>query len=213
VQVNPERQFERRDRERSFIEDVGDFPMVVQEGVQRDLQAMLPGAILAGLEAVGGAELGRVVGVGADWYARVAERRNRRNGTHVRRLLTTLGAIELTVHGPLACTVQNRGPRRVGRRGVGGHFWSAFLQQPVQRGLSGVRLVIVDEQASLARAVRPWLPEVVFAGAGPFASNGVRVQPLRHRRRNVQLVRPFRKPMSNEPGGSMPVDDQWPFTV
>lgn len=37
--------------------------------------------------------------------------------------------------------------------------WSALLEQLVRRGLTGVRLVIADEHAGLAAAVRRWLPE------------------------------------------------------
>ena len=37
--------------------------------------------------------------------------------------------------------------------------WSALLEQLLQRGLTGVRLVIADEHAGLAAAVRRWLPE------------------------------------------------------
>jgi len=38
--------------------------------------------------------------------------------------------------------------------------WSLLLEQLIQRGLSGVRLVIADEHAGLVAAVRRWLPEV-----------------------------------------------------
>ena len=77
------------------MRDIGEFPMVAQGEIQQDLQAMLRGAIRAGLEVVLAAELERLVG--ADWYARVTGRRDRRNGVYVRRLLTSLGTIELTV--------------------------------------------------------------------------------------------------------------------
>ena len=38
--------------------------------------------------------------------------------------------------------------------------WSEFLEQLLERGLSGVQLVIADEHAGLAAAVRRFLPEV-----------------------------------------------------
>ncbi len=37
--------------------------------------------------------------------------------------------------------------------------WSELLQQLTDRGLTGVELVIADERAGLAAAVRRWLPE------------------------------------------------------
>jgi len=245
------------------VKDVGDFPMVAQEEIQQDLQAMLRGAIRAGLEVVLAAELERVVG--ADWYARVTGRRDRRNGAYVRRLLTGLGGIELTVprtrgsgsvHAVVgryrrrtaevdglltAAYVDGVSARKAGDLtaalmgervsrstvsrvtqqldeqvqalqrariegahpylyldatflharwaravesvsalvayavGPDGHrrllgvalgaeeseaSWSALLEQLQQRGLTGVRLVIADEHAGLAAAVRRWLPEV-----------------------------------------------------
>ncbi len=245
------------------MEDIGDVSMVAQEEIQQDLQAMLRGAIRAGLEVVLAAELERVVG--ADWYARVTGRRDRRNGAYVRRLLTSLGAIELTVprtrgrgsvnavvgryrrrtaevdalltaayvdgvsarkagdltaalmgervsrstvsrvterldaqvaalqraritgahpylyldatfvHARWARAVENVAALVAYAVGPDGHrrllgvalgaeeseaSWSALLEQLVQRGLTGVRLVIADEHAGLAAAVRRWLPEV-----------------------------------------------------
>jgi transposase-like protein len=244
------------------VKDVGDFAMVAQEEIQQDLQAMLRGAIRAGLEVVLATELERVVG--ADWYARVTGRRDRRNGAYVRRLLTSLGAIELTVprtrgsgsvtpvvgryrrrtaevdalltaayvdgvsarkagdltaalmgervsrstvsrvterldaqvaalqrapitdehpylyldatflHARWARTVENVSALVAYAVGSDGHrrllgvalgaeeseaSWSALLEQLQHRGLRGVRLVITDEHAGLAAAVRRWLPE------------------------------------------------------
>lgn len=244
------------------MKDVGDFSVVAQEEIRQDLRAMLRGAIRAGLEVVLAEELERVVG--ADWYARVAGRRDRRNGAYVRRLLTSLGDIELTVprtrgrgsvnavvgryrrrtaevdalltaayvdgvsarkagdltaalmgervsrssvsrvtqrldeqvralqrapiegahpyvyldgtflHARWARTVENVSALVAYAVGADGHrrllgvalgaeeseaSWSALLEQLVERGLTGVRLVIADEHAGLAAAVRRWLPE------------------------------------------------------
>jgi transposase-like protein len=244
------------------VKDVGDFSMVAQEEIRQDLRAMLRGAIRAGLEVVLAEELERLVG--ADWYGRVAGRRDRRNGAYVRRLLTSLGAIELTVprsrgsgsvnavvgryrrrtaevdallttayvdgvsarkagdltaalmgervsrstvsrvakgldaqvaalqrapitgahpylyldatflHARWARTVENVSALVAYAVGPDGHrrllgvslgaeeseaSWAALLEQLVQRGLTGVRLVIADEHAGLAAAVRRFLPE------------------------------------------------------
>ena len=68
---------------------------VTQEAMQQDLRAMFRGAIRASLEVFLEAELETLVG--AQWYARAGGRRDQRNGTYVRHLLTSLGQIEVTV--------------------------------------------------------------------------------------------------------------------
>ena len=71
------------------MQDVGEMVPVAQEAVRQDLRAMFRGAIRASLELFLKAELEALVG--AEWYARVAGRRDRRNGAYTRRLLTSLG--------------------------------------------------------------------------------------------------------------------------
>lgn len=244
------------------MKDVGDGALVAQEVIRQDLRALLRGAIRAGLEVFLAEELERVVG--ADWYEGVGGRRDRRNGAYARRLLTSLGQIEVAVPRTRASgsagavlgryrrrtaevdglltaayvdgvshrkagdlTAALMGERvsrstvsRVARRldeqvaalqrapiagehpylyldatflnarwartvenvsalvayavGPDGHrrlfgvslgaeeseaSWSALLEQLLQRGLTGVPLVIADEHAGLAAAVRRWLPE------------------------------------------------------
>ena len=73
------------------MRDVGGVALVAQEDVQQDLRAMFRGAIRASLELFLEAELETLVG--AEWYARVGGRRDRRNGAYTRRLLTSLGHI------------------------------------------------------------------------------------------------------------------------
>ena len=245
------------------MKDVGDFAGVAQEEIRQDLRAMLRGAIRAGLEVVLAEELERLVG--ADWYERVAGRRDRRNGAYVRRLLTSLGEIELTVprtrgsgsvnavvgryrrrtaevdalltsayvngvsarkagdltaalmgervsrstvsrvakgldaqvaalqrapitgahpylyldgtflHARWARSVENVSALVAYAVGPDGHrrllgvslgaeeseaSWATLLEQLLRRGLTGVQLVIADEHAGLAAAVRRFLPEV-----------------------------------------------------
>ncbi|MFB3069401.1 MAG: IS256 family transposase [Gemmatimonadales bacterium] len=77
------------------MQDVGEMVPVAQEAVRQDLRAMFRGAIRASLELFLEAELEALVG--AEWYARVAGRRDRRNGAYTRRLLTSLGQIDVTV--------------------------------------------------------------------------------------------------------------------
>ncbi|MFQ5705800.1 MAG: IS256 family transposase [Gemmatimonadales bacterium] len=242
--------------------DVGELAPVPQEAVGQDLQAMFRGAIRASLELFLEAELESLVG--AEWYARVGGRRDRRNGAYPRRLLTSLGQIDVAVprsresgspsevvgryrrrtaevdalltsvyvngvstrqagevteallgervsrstvsrvtkqldqqvnalqEAPIAgehpylyldaTFVDARWARKVENVsalvayavGPDGHrvllgvalgveeseaSWSELLQQLVDRGLMGVQLVIADEHAGLAAAVRKWLPE------------------------------------------------------
>ena len=244
------------------MKDVGDLAMVAQEDVQQDLQAMFRGAIRASLEVFLEAELEALVG--AEWYARVGGRRDRRNGTYPRRLLTGLGRIDVTVprtrttgspsdvvgryqrrteeidalltsayvngvstrkagelteallgvrvsrstvsrvtkqldaqvdalqRAPIdrahpylyldatfvdarwARTVENVSALVAYAVGADGHrhllgvalgveeseaSWAELLQQLVDRGLTGVQLVIADDHAGLAAAVRKWFPE------------------------------------------------------
>ena len=245
------------------MQDVGEMAVVAQEEVGQDLRAMFRGAIRASLEVFLEQEVEALVG--AKWYARVRGRRDQRNGSYVRQLLTSLGQIEVAIprtraHGSTSDVVgryQRRtdqidalltsayvngvshrkagelteallGERvsrstvsRVAKRldaqvealqrapikgaypylyldatfvdarwarkvenvsaliayGVGpeGHrhllgvalgaeeseaSWSELLQQLIDRGLTGVQLVIADEHAGLNAAVRRWLPEV-----------------------------------------------------
>lgn len=69
------------------MQDVGEMVPVAQEAVRQDLRGMFHGAIRASLELFLEAELEALVG--AEWYARVAGRRDRRNGAYTRRLLTS----------------------------------------------------------------------------------------------------------------------------
>ncbi|MGH2983162.1 MAG: IS256 family transposase [Solirubrobacterales bacterium] len=75
--------------------NVGRWSAVAQETIQHDLQAMLRGAVRAGLEFFLEQELEDLIG--AEWYARVAGRRDHRNGRYGRQLLTSLGQVEVAV--------------------------------------------------------------------------------------------------------------------
>ena len=89
------------------MEKTGPWPAIPQETVQQDLRVLLRGAVRAGLELFLEQELEALIG--AEWYARVDGRRDRRNGHYVRQLLTSLGEVEVAV--PRAR--QARAPRAV----------------------------------------------------------------------------------------------------
>jgi transposase-like protein len=244
------------------MRDVGELTTMTQEAMQQDLRALFRGAIRVSLELFLEAELEALVG--ADWYARVGGRRDHRNGTYRRRLLTSVGQIDVAVprsrasgspsavvgcyqrrtaevdawltsayvngvsqrnagelteallgervskssvsrvaaqldahvdalqRAPItgaypylypdatfvdarwARTVENVSALVAYGVGADGHrqllgvslgveeseaSWAALLQQLVDRGLTGVQLVIADDHAGLAAAVRKWLPE------------------------------------------------------
>jgi putative transposase len=244
------------------MQDVVEFGRVAQDELRGDLDALFRGAIRLTLEMVLEEELKAMIG--ARRFERVGSRKDHRNGTYLRRLLTSLGQIDVTVprsreQGSPADVIgryQRRSPEldemmveayvsgvsqrkmadvtealmgeRVGRStvsrvakqldetvreltatpiegphpylyldatfldarwakrvenvsallayavGPDGHrrllgvalgaeeseeSWSELLAQLVERGLSGVQLVIADEHAGLAAAVRKFLPE------------------------------------------------------
>jgi putative transposase len=244
------------------MQNVVEMGRVAQDELRQDLNAMFRGAIRLTLEMVLEEEVKAMVG--ARRFERVGSRKDHRNGTYLRRLLTSLGQIDVTVprsreQGAPADVIgryQRRSPeidemmveayvsgvsqrkmahvteallgQRVGRStvsrvakrldeavqelretpiegahpylyldatfldarwakkvenvsalvayavGPDGHrrllgitlgpeeseeSWSELLGQLLERGLSGVQLVIADEHAGLAAAVRKFLPE------------------------------------------------------
>jgi putative transposase len=244
------------------MQDVVEIGRVAQEELRNDLTALFRGAIRLTLEMVLEEEVKAMVG--ARRFERVGSRKDYRNGTYLRRLLTSLGQIDVTVPrsreqgAPIDVIgrYQRRSPEidemmveayvsgvsqrkmadvtdalmgeRVGRStvsrvakrldeaveelrqspiegahpyiyldatfldarwakkvenvsallayavGPDGHrrllgvtlgaeeseeSWSELLAQLVERGISGVQLVIADEHAGLAAAVRKFLPE------------------------------------------------------
>ena len=245
------------------MEKMVEVERATQEELRQDLKSLFQGAIRVTLEMVLEEELKAMVG--ARRFERVGSRKDHRNGTYLRRLLTSLGQIDVMVprsrEGGSPADVMGRYRRRseevdemmveayvsgvsqrkmgdvteallgerVGRSTVSrvakrldgavealrsapiegphpylyldatfldarwarkvenvsalvayavdpdGHrrllaitlgpeesedSWSELLEQLLERGLSGVELVIADEHAGLAAAVRRFLPEV-----------------------------------------------------
>jgi len=245
------------------MEKIVDIPRATQDELRGELRALFQGAIRLTLEMVLEEELKAMVG--ARRFERIGSRKDHRNGTFLRRLLTSMGQIEVAVprsrengspagvmgryqrrteelddmiveayvsgvsqrkmgevtgalmgervgrstvsrvakrldaavdalrtapiEGPHpylyldATFLDARWARKVenvsalvayavgpdGRRRLLGitlgaeeseDSWSELLEQLQERGLSGVELVIADEHAGLAAAVRRFLPEV-----------------------------------------------------
>jgi transposase-like protein len=77
------------------MQESADFAAVEQEGIRADLGALFRGAIRMMLECLLEQEVRELVG--ARRYERLASRKDHLNGTYLRRLLTSMGEVELAV--------------------------------------------------------------------------------------------------------------------
>ena len=77
------------------MDDAADVVVPTQEELRADLQGLFRGAVRLVLESVLDQELREMIG--ARRYERMGSRADHRNGTYLRRLLTTMGMIEVTV--------------------------------------------------------------------------------------------------------------------
>ncbi|MFO0665366.1 MAG: IS256 family transposase [Polyangiaceae bacterium] len=77
------------------MKQVASFPRVAQEARDSDLQSLFRGAIRLVLESVLDQEVRELVG--ARRYERVGSRKDVLNGTYLRRLLTSMGEVEVRV--------------------------------------------------------------------------------------------------------------------
>ena len=203
------------------MQEIVEIGRATQDELRDDLRELFQGAIRLTLEMVLEEELKAMVG--ARRFERVGSRKDHRNGTYLRRLLTSLGQIEVAmprsrdngspadvigryqrrspeldeaveglrrapIEGPhpylyldatfldarwarkvenvsalVAYAVGPEGHRRLLAVTLGAEesqqSWSELLEQLQDRGLGGVELVIADEHAGLAAAVRRFLPE------------------------------------------------------
>jgi transposase-like protein len=77
------------------MSDDAEFTLSSQAEVHTDLAALFRGAVRVALEVVLEQELRALVGAGR--YQRLGDRKDHRNGTYLRRLVTSVGGIELDV--------------------------------------------------------------------------------------------------------------------
>ena len=85
-----------RNRKGSFLmEKMVEVERATQEELRQDLKSLFQGAIRVTLEMVLEEELKAMVG--ARRFERVGSRKDHRNGTYLRRLLTSLGQIDVMV--------------------------------------------------------------------------------------------------------------------
>lgn len=204
------------------------IPFPARGDVQEDLRALFRGAIRFTLESFLEQELVEMIGAGR--YQRVTQCRDARNGSYLRRLLTGLGHVELSVprsresgspgreslgrcrrrteepisyflldatflgarwarraenvSALVASCIGPDGKRQLLAVTIGAReaeeSWTDLLQQLVERGLSGVRLVVADGQAGPWKVVRRLVPEAQHQRCTV------------HLRRNVQAKAPQR---------------------
>jgi putative transposase len=77
------------------VEEIAQFVAAAQEEIRQDIGGLFRGAIRVILECLLEEEVKQMVG--ARRYERLGSRKDHLNGTYLRRLLTSLGSIELTV--------------------------------------------------------------------------------------------------------------------
>jgi len=77
------------------VAESGEFETITQEGLRTDLRSLFQGAIRLVLEQVLQEEVREMIG--ARRFERLGQRKDVRNGTYLRRLLTSMGQIELAV--------------------------------------------------------------------------------------------------------------------
>ncbi len=93
------------------MNEVAELELPTQENFRTDLRTLFQGAIREALEAVLEDEIREMVG--AKKWERQAQRVDSRNGTYLRRLITSMGAIDLQV--PRAREAGSAGAAVVGR--------------------------------------------------------------------------------------------------
>ena len=77
------------------MKDVAEFDLPSQEDVRIDLRMLLRGAVQVALESALEEEMRLIVGVGR--WARLGERRDVRNGSYLRKVITGMGQVEVAV--------------------------------------------------------------------------------------------------------------------
>ena len=77
------------------MDEVAELELPTQENFQTDLRSIFQGAIRVALELILEEEIREMVG--ARRFERAAQRVDHRNGTYLRRLMTSMGTVELTV--------------------------------------------------------------------------------------------------------------------
>jgi transposase-like protein len=136
------------------VEDIGQVGRIPQEVMAHDLQAMLRGAVRAGLEVCLEAELEGLIG--AEWYERIGGRRDYRNGHYRRALLTSLGRIELTMPRARRSGRPSRVVGRYQRRAaeIDGLLMSGYVHGVSTRKAAALTTALMGERVSRSTVSR-----------------------------------------------------------
>lgn len=136
------------------MEDIDQVERVPQEVMAHDLQAMLRGAVRAGLEVCLEAELEALIG--AEWYERIGGRRDYRNGHYRRELLTSLGRIELTIPRARRAGRPSRVVGRYQRRAaeIDGLLTSGYVHGVSTRKAAALTTALMGERVSRSTVSR-----------------------------------------------------------
>jgi transposase-like protein len=136
------------------MEKITGIERTTQDELRTDLKSLFQGAIRLTLEMVLEEELKAMVG--ARRFERVAGRKDRRNGTYLRRVLTSLGQIELQVprsrENGAPADVLGRYRRRTDD--VDDLITEAYVQGVSQRGMGEVTEALMGERVSRSTVSR-----------------------------------------------------------
>ena len=136
------------------MEKITEFSLATQDELRDDLKSLFRGAIRLTLEMVLEEEVKAMVG--ARRFERVASRRDRRNGTYLRRVLTSLGQLEVTVprsrENGAPVEVLGRYRRRTDE--VDDMITEAYVRGVSQRGMGDVTEALMGERVSRSTVSR-----------------------------------------------------------
>ncbi|ABS25284.1 IS256-like element ISAnsp14 family transposase [Anaeromyxobacter sp. Fw109-5] len=136
------------------MNEVAELELPTQENVQADLRTVFQGAVRLALETV----LEEVVRdmIGARRWQRLGSRKDLRNGTYLRRLLTTMGAIDLAVprtrENGSPIDVVGRYRRRAAEVDAG--IVSAYVSGASTRDVGRITEALMGEQVSRSTVSR-----------------------------------------------------------
>ncbi len=136
------------------MDESGEVRVPTQDEVRTDLRALFRGAIRLALESLLEEEIRELVGAGR--WQRLGERKDVRNGTYLRRLMTSMGLVELAVprarEGGSAGEVLGRYQRRTAD--VDAAITEAYVPGVSQRKMARVTEALLGEAVSRSTVSR-----------------------------------------------------------